>query len=361
MLKKTKLNEKHKNLGAKMVPFAGFEMPLQYKGILYEHKKVRGDVGVFDVSHMGEIWVRGKDAEKFVNYIITNDVSRISSGQVLYSVMCKEDGGIIDDLLVYKFSAEKILLVVNAANTEKDFNWIKEKSDKFEVEVINDSYNISEIALQGPNAQNVLQNLVKIPLDDLKYYHFLETSILGEEVILSRTGYTGEDGFEIYTYGDIEKIWDKLLSYGVEPCGLGARDTLRLEAGYPLYGNDLSEQINPLEASLSWVVKFDKKEFIGKNQLLEIKNKGIKFKRRGIRTKSIREIPRHGQKVFDGEKEIGWVSSGNVSPILNVGIGMVYVPLEYKRGKKVEVDVRGKRVEAEIVKMPFVKGSVKKN
>ncbi len=271
-LKRTPLYRVHQDLGAKLVPFGGWEMPVQYSGIIEEHNAVRNAVGLFDVSHMGEVYATGPHAFAFVQRLVTNDVSRLAEGQILYSPMCYEHGGIVDDLLVYKFNDEKFLIVVNASNIDKDFKWMKEHS--MGAELRDHSIEVAELALQGPLAEKVLQMLTQFGLASLKTFYFAEMEISGVKCIVSRTGYTGEDGFEIYFKAiEAERLWQECMDagteFGIKPCGLGARDSLRLEAGLMLYGNDMSENVTPLEAPLKWTVKLDKPDFIGKKALLE--------------------------------------------------------------------------------------------
>ncbi|RKZ23081.1 glycine cleavage system aminomethyltransferase GcvT [bacterium] len=360
MAKRTPLYEKHLEYGAKIVEFAGFLMPIQYTGIIDEVLRVRKGVGVFDVSHMGEIEIKGPDALEFVNYITTNDASKLELFQVQYSAMCYPDGGIVDDLLVYRLP-DKFLLVVNAANTEKDYEWIKENK-RGNVEIENTSDRTFQLAIQGPLSERVMKKLVKEPIEELGYYRATEVEIEGKKYLLSRTGYTGEDGFELY--GDPEeacKIWDRIMELGkdenIGPCGLGARDTLRLEMKYCLYGNDITRDTTPLEAGLSWITKFNKGDFIGREALLRQKEEGIKRKLVGFEMKG-KGIPRHGYAIYKGDERIGEVTSGTYSPTLEKGIGMGYVRIEdSKPGTEIEVDIRGRREPAVIIKPPFWKNA----
>ncbi len=364
MLKKTPLNEAHKKLGAKMVSFGGYEMPVMYRGIIDEHLWVRQKAGLFDVSHMGEIEIRGPRALEFVSYITSNDPAKLAEFQVQYSTFLTEEAGIVDDLLVYRLE-DYFLLVVNAANIDKDYKWVMEHKFPSGVEVINRSDEVGELALQGPLAEEVLQPLTDIDLSKIGYYWAARGHVLGKKALISRTGYTGEDGFEIYLDPkDIEEVfWALLENENVKPAGLGARDTLRLEMGYCLYGNDIDETTNPIEARLQWIVAMDKENFVGKKALLEIKKKGIERKRVGFVMKEERAIPRHGQKIYSDNEEIGFVTSGTFAPSLKVGIGMGYVKLDYsKKGTEFKVDIRGRRATAEVVSMPFYKqGTVKKS
>ncbi len=358
MPKKTAFYEMHVQNRGRIVEFAGFLMPIQFKGIVEEHLKVRNSIGVFDVSHMGEIVISGKDALKFTNYITTNDVSKLSLNQVQYSTLLYPDGGIVDDLLVYNLK-DRFFLVVNAANTDKDFRWIVQNK-KWDVEIKNISDEIGQLAIQGPEAEPVVQKLVDFPLNEIKYYWACETKIGGFDVILSRTGYTGEDGFEIYVHNKFaKKLWELVFEAGkafaIEPIGLGARDTLRLEMKMALYGNDINQTTNPLEAGLGWVVKLDKDDFIGKEALVKIKNDGIKRRLIAFESKG-KGIPRpHCQILKDGQ-EIGHVTSGTFSPSLKKGIGLGYVNVPYHEPGNI-LTVKGK-VEPfaiEVIKPPFYK------
>lgn len=365
-MKKTPFYEEHIKAGARIVEFAGYLMPIQYKtGILEEHRKVREEVGMFDVSHMGEIEVWGKDAREFVDRITTNNVMKLSLNQVQYTTLCYENGGIVDDLLVYCFD-EHFLLVVNASNIEKDYEWILENAKKFNVSVKNMSDDVAELAIQGPKAEMVIKEIIDFEPSQISYYWFKETEISGVNTILSRTGYTGEDGFEIYfdkTYA--EKIWNEVLysgkKEGLSPVGLGARDSLRLEMGYCLYGNDITKDTTPLEAGLGWVVKLDK-EFIGCDVLRKQKVDGLKKKLIGFELEG-RVFPRQHYKIFGGSEEIGEVTSGIFSPCLQKGIGMGYVDINFSAiGTEIEVQIREKKEKGKIVKKPFYKnGTVKKH
>lgn len=357
MLKRTPLYNKHKELGAKIVPFAGFEMPVYYGSIVDEVLAVRKNVGIFDVSHMGEIEISGKDRFKFVDYITTNNLSSLKEFQVQYSTMLYPDGGIVDDLLVYNLP-DKILLVVNASNTEKDFNWILENK-KWDVEINNKSDDIFQIAIQGQYSEETLNKIVDINLKDMKYYWSGYFNFYGEKLLISRTGYTGEDGFEIYGYKDFaEKFWDKIFEVGKEynlrPIGLGARDTLRLEMKYCLYGNDIDKDTNPLEAGIGWIVKFDK-DFIGKEALLKIKEKGLKRKLVAIELEG-KMIARKGYRIFSKSSEVGFITSGNWSPSIEKSIALGYVNTEFSEIDNIlEIEIKDTRVKGKIVKPPFYK------
>ncbi|PLV58967.1 glycine cleavage system aminomethyltransferase GcvT [Thermotoga sp. KOL6] len=361
-MKKTPLYEKHVDLGAKMVDFAGWSMPLYYTSIFEEVKAVREAVGVFDVSHMGEILIEGVDTEAFVDFLVTNDFSNIPSGKAMYTVMCNERGGIIDDLVVFKIESTKAIMVVNAANIEKDFNWVKAHVDGFDVRVSNVSEETSLIAFQGPRAQEALQSVMKINLDEISYYSFQETKINDIDVLVSRTGYTGEDGFELMVNSnDAVEIWNLLVrlagEIGGKPAGLGARDVCRLEAAYLLYGQDMDENTNPFEVGLSWVVKMNK-NFIGKEALLEAKNRVTR--KIAALVLSGRRIARKGYKVLKDGMNVGEVTSGNFSPTLNKSIALAFVPKTLKVGDLLEVVFPNDSVKAEIVKKPFYKGSVRR-
>lgn len=367
-LKRTPLYDEHVRLGAKMVPFAGFEMPVQYReGVRNEHLQVREQAGLFDVSHMGEFLVRGDAAAEFVNYVVTNDVSRIEAGQAQYSVMCKEDGGIVDDLLVYRFH-DRFRLVVNAANIEKDWAWIEGLAADFgsdDLELVNESDEIGLLALQGPHSEAIIDPLTNLDAGAIGYYRFEEGRVADAPCVLSRTGYTGEDGFEVYCGSDAAPgIWRAILEAGgdrIEPVGLGARDTLRLEMGYPLYGNDIDEGTTPLEAGLGWTVKLDKGEFVGGEALRRQKEAGVAKKLCGF-VMTGRAFPRPGYRIRVRGDSVGEVRSGTVGPSVGEGIGTGYLPAEHAApGTEIEVVVRGRGAEAEVVKMPFYKeGSIKR-
>lgn len=358
-MKRTTFYTIHKNLNAKLVEFAGYEMPVQYSSIIAEHKAVRQSVGVFDVSHMGEVFVRGEKAFDFVQEITVNDVEKLFPGRVQYSAMCYEDGGIVDDLLVYCISQTEYLLVINASNVDKDFTWLQ-KNNLFGVELINASDEYSLLAVQGPNSKKVIEKLYgkEITLD---YYHFLVDKFLDVEMIISRTGYTGELGYELYFKGDEQvatKIWNALFEAGkefdIQPVGLGARDSLRLEMGYCLYGNDIDQTTNPLEAGLGWITRLSKSHFIGQEALLKVKQKGLKRKLTPLVIEE-RAFPRHGYEVAYKGKVIGDVTSGTVSPILEKGIAMAYISTEtLNETKEVQMLIRGKEIQAQVGRLPFI-------
>ncbi len=358
-LKRTPFYDLHVAAGAKMVPFAGFEMPVQYpEGITAEHHTVRRAAGLFDVTHMGEFEVTGKDALKFVSYVTSNDPAALEVGQVQYSCFMHETGGIVDDCLVYRF-ADKVMIVVNASNTAKDWKHVNQFARKFDVKLVNKSDDIALLALQGPRSQAVLAPLAPgVNLDAIKYYHFVEGKVAGVACIISRTGYTGEDGFELYhANADAVKLWKAIVKPGgeVKPVGLGARDSLRLEMAYPLYGNDIDDETTPLEAGLGWIVKLKKGDCVGKGALEAQKAKGIARRLVGFVVKD-KAFPRHGYPVWVGGKQSGTVRSGIVAPSLGDPIGTAYLPPAVaKPGTTFEVEIRGKRFPAEVVETPFWK------
>ncbi|MGB9664458.1 MAG: glycine cleavage system aminomethyltransferase GcvT [Ignavibacteria bacterium] len=359
-MKYTKLNVIHKNLNAKLVEFAGFEMPVYYSSIVEEHLAVRNNVGIFDVSHMGEIFVKGPEALNFIQRITTNDVSKLIPGKAQYSAMCYDNGGIVDDLLVYRLE-DGFMLVVNASNKDKDFEWMKKNVNNLKVELIDKSDDITLIAVQGPKSAETLKNLIDFDIYELKYYSFKDGKILDTNAIISRTGYTGELGYEIYFEGDEEtavKIWNAILDNGkqfdIKCCGLGARDSLRLEMGYCLYGNDIDETTNPLEAGLGWITKLDKEYFIGKDALMKVKEEGIKRQLKGFELID-KGIPRHGNLIFYNDKQIGYVTSGTQSPVLNKPIGLGYFDINSVNDEVIfEIDNRGKKLKAKFTNVPFI-------
>ncbi len=366
-MKKTPFYENHVRSGAKMVDFGGYAMPVQYTGIIDEHNRVRNSVGVFDVSHMGEIEVSGERAKDFVQYLTLNDVTKLYEGRAQYTAMTYENGGLIDDLLVYHLG-DKYMLVVNAANKEKDLQWIQKQAASFDDVAIHDiSERTALIAVQGPKSISVLQTLTDTDLSDIKFYHFRKGTILGTDMILSRTGYTGEPGFELYYDAagrDNNAIWNAVLEAGrseqIGPAGLGARDTLRLEMGMLLYGNDMNEETNPYEAGLGWITKPDKGDFIGRTALLAVKEKGTTHTLAGFKivdeTMARRAIPRHGFQIVRDGKEIGKVTSGTLSPTLQTSIALGYLEREYaKEGNEVHIVVRGKEVAFAVTKPPFIR------
>ena len=359
MLKRTPFYNLHTVLGAKMVEFAGFEMPVQYTSIIEEHLAVRRSVGVFDVTHMGEFYVRGKDALTFLQKVTINDVTRLRPGRVQYSAMCYEDGGIIDDLLIYRME-NQYMLVVNASNLQKDFDWLQ--SQRFgDVELENVSDATALLAVQGPKSLATLQKLTKENLSKIEYYAFTRGMLAGVPMVISRTGYTGELGFELYFNADIEtakNVWNEIFDagkeFGIQPVGLGARDTLRLEMGFCLYGNDIDRTTHPLEAGLGWITKLSKKEFNGRNTILKAREEGLKRKLVGF-TLPDRALARHGYEITYNGNIVGQVTSGTFSPSLKKGIGMGYVSAEHANaGNVVLVRVRDKEIPATIVVMPFL-------
>jgi len=361
MLKQLPLHERHVELGAKMGEFAGFYMPMYYRGVIEEVRSVREKVGMFDVSHMGEFSIKGKGAFEFVNYITVNDVGKLKPFSAQYSMMCNTEGGIVDDLIVYRLEGDEFMLVVNAANISKDYEWVRENSRKFKVQVEDISDRTVLIAVQGPKAIEMVDELTEGKVSQIRRFEMTRSKIDNVRVMVSRTGYTGEDGVEIYISSeDSVKVWDRLIErgkkYNMAVCGLIARDMLRLEAGLPLYGNDIDETTTPWEAKLGWVVKLNKGEFIGKESL-RLKKEKMTRHRVGIIVREAKAVPRKGQLLYFGDEEIGYITSGGYSPTLGCGIGMGYVNITYGVGTKVEVDIRGKRVNAEIVKLPFYRGS----
>ncbi|RLL47098.1 glycine cleavage system aminomethyltransferase GcvT [Oceanobacillus piezotolerans] len=362
-LKRTPLFEVYKDYGAKVIDFGGWELPVQFSSIIEEHEAVRNDAGLFDVSHMGEVLVEGKDAESYINYLITNDVTKIAVNKTQYTAMCYPDGGTIDDFLVYKLADEKYLLVVNAANIEKDYEWM-EKHVKGDVTLNNISSETALLALQGPKAANILQKLTDLDLSEIAPFSFKQHINLDgiEDVLVSRTGYTGEDGFELYlANSDVKSLWKKLLQAGEEdglkPCGLGARDTLRLEARLALYGQELTKDISPLEAGIGFAVKTNKEsDFIGKSSLAKQKEEGLKRKLVGVEVTG-RGIPRTGYKVFsEGEEEIGFITSGTRSPSLKKNLGLAMISTEHaKPDTPLKIEIRNKLIDAVVVKTPFYK------
>jgi aminomethyltransferase len=361
--KRTCLYDKHVALGALMSPFGGFDMPIQYSGIVDEHNAVRNACGVFDVSHMGEVEIKGKDAEKFVNHIFTNNVTGAESGHCLYGMMLNNEGGTVDDLLVYKRSDDDFFLVINASNIDKDVDWIKSNATGFDVTIDHLSDYYGELAIQGPDAEAVMTQVLGIDCADLTFYTFKTLDFEGEQIIVSRTGYTGEDGFEIYgSHKFTNNQWDKLLASGrVKPCGLGCRDTLRFEVGLPLYGDELGDDISPIEAGLGIFVKIDKPEFIGKEATAKIKEEGPKKKLVGIELLD-RAIPRHGYEVLDeNDNVVGHVTTGYHAISVDKSIAMAFVetPLA-KEGQQLKVRIRRKTFPAVVVKKKFYKKSYKK-
>lgn len=366
MLKRTALFEEHRRLNGRLIDFGGWELPVQYTGVMDEHLACRSAAGLFDVSHMGEVHVEGPDGEAFLNYLVTNNVSRLAVGQAQYTVMCNRDGGIVDDLVIYRRARDRFLVVVNASNTDKDFSHMKAVREGFaqqDFSLTDESARYTQIAIQGREAQNILQKLTTTPLSGIKTYWFAEGTLLEQiPAILARTGYTGEDGFELYVPWEAgPEVWSALLEagapLGLKPCGLGARDTLRLEMKYPLYGHELTDETNPLEAGVGWVVKLDKPDFVGKGPVVQKKESGSKRQLVGLKLLD-RGIPRQGYEVFtaEGDRRIGVLTSGTQSPSLKQAIGIAYVDVGHAAvGTRITVDIRGAKVAAEIVPTPFYK------
>jgi len=361
---KTPFHSMHLDFGAKMVNFGGWELPLQYTGIVDEHTAVRTNAGIFDVSHMGQIYVMGKEGTEFLQRVLVSDIAKMGNGQVLYSLLCNESGGIIDDLLVYRFSNTYYMLCVNAANIDKDISWLMEKNTDIRNDIKDFSPTIAMLALQGKNSEVILNGITDIDITKMKYYSFKTGKIREVDTLISRTGYTGEDGFELYFQAEkAEWVWEAIMERGKEfdlkLAGLGARDILRLEMGYPLHGNDLSEERTAIEANLGWTVSFDKGDFIGRDALLKQKEEGTKNKLIGFEMVE-KGIPRSHYNLYSGEKKIGEVTSGTQSPVLSKGIGMGYVDPAYgETGTEIEVDIRGKRIKTKIIKTPFCVSKVK--
>lgn len=360
-MKKTVFNDIHRQNGAKLVPFAGFDMPVEFAGINQEHMAVRNSVGVFDVSHMGEIWIKGPKAVELIQKVSSNDVTLLHDGDIQYTYFPNGKGGIVDDFLIYRFDAEKYLLVVNASNIEKDYNWCVSQNSMGAI-IENDSDSYSQLAIQGPNATKVLQRLTSFDLSKIPYYKFVVGEFAGvKDVIISNTGYTGAGGFEVYMANDDAiTIYNAIMEAGkpenIVPVGLGARDTLRLEMGFCLYGNDIDDTTSPLEAGLGWITKFtDSKNFIDKDLLLKQKAEGLKQRLRGFEMID-RGIPRHDYEVVDAEGNvIGRVTSGTQSPVLQKGIGMAYIDNDKAAlGNEIFIRVRSRDLKAKIVKTPFV-------
>jgi len=364
-MKKTPFTDIHIALGAKMHEFAGYNMPIEYSGIIDEHMTVVNSVGVFDVSHMGEIWVKGPAAEEFLQRMTSNDVSILPIGKAQYSCLMNNVGGIVDDIIIYHYEPEKYMLVVNASNIEKDWDWLVENNDEH-AELENASDNIGQLAIQGPKALETLQKLTKVDLTTIPYYSFVIGNMKGsglENVIISNTGYTGAGGFEIYFYPQYgESLWNEIFKageeFGIKPIGLGARDTLRLEMGYCLYGNDLDDTTTPIEAGLGWITKLiDGKNFLGRSFLENQKKSGVTRKLCAFEMQE-KGIPRHGYDIVDVEgNKIGTVTSGTMSPTAKIGIGLGYLKPEYaKLESTIYIKVRDKNLKAKVVKPPFRKG-----
>ncbi len=359
--KRTCLYDKHVALGALISPFGGFDMPIQYTNIVDEHNAVRQACGIFDVSHMGEVLVTGPESEKFVNYIFTNDIAGAPDGKIFYGMMCHPTGGVVDDLLVYRMGAQRFFLVINASNIDKDVAWIMEHAKDFDVVVENQSEKYGEVAVQGPKTEEIVERILGIQCNDLAFYTCKEVEIAGETIIISRTGYTGEDGFEIYaSHAFTNEVWDKLVGSGeVKPCGLGCRDTLRFEVGLPLYGDELTDEITPLEAGLGMFAKLDK-DFIGRDALAAQKAEGLKRKIVGIELKD-KAIPRHGYEVEADGKVIGVVTTGYNSISTGKSVCMAMLDIDYaKLDTEVAVRIRKKVFPGVVTKKRFYDKNYKK-
>jgi aminomethyltransferase len=359
-LKRTAFYELHKSLGAKIVEFAGYEMPVQYSGIVEEHRRVRSSVGVFDVSHMGEVEIRGTGALGFVQRITANDASKLHDGRVQYSAMCYDSGGIVDDLLVYCMG-DSYMLVINAANIDKDIAWMREHATG-DVAITDRTDDTSLLAVQGPRSLATLQKLTDADLSTVQYYHFIRCRVAGVEMVASRTGYTGELGFEIYFPSDVRlagKVWEAVMDagreYGIGPVGLGARDTLRLEMGYCLYGHDIDQSTNPLEAGLGWITKLEKGDFIGRDAIVKAKQNGLSRRLVGFSLDG-KAFPRQGYPIRADGASVGQVTSGTFSPSLDKGIGMGYVHATHCAvNTPISIVIRGNEAPASIVPLPFIK------
>ncbi len=360
--KKTCLYERHKALGALISPFGGFDMPIQYTNIIDEHNAVRHACGVFDVSHMGEIFVSGPDAERYVQHIFTNDISQAPDGKIFYGLMLYPNGGTVDDLLVYKLNSQSFLLVVNASNIGKDYEWMKQHADTFNITLENKSDDYGQLAIQGPTSEHVVETCLGFPCSELAFCTFKRSEFDGKDILISRTGYTGEDGFEIYASPAVTvDMWDRLMSSGQsKPCGLGCRDTLRFEVGLPLYGDELSADISPLEAGLGIFVKTGKNDFIGRDAILQQKADGLKRKIVGIELAD-KAIPRHGYAVYDGDEEIGTVTTGYQSISTGKSVCMALVDASHAAiGTPVQVLIHKKRHDGIITKKRFYDKNYKK-
>ncbi|MFL5783402.1 MAG: glycine cleavage system aminomethyltransferase GcvT [Bacteriovoracaceae bacterium] len=353
---RTSLYDEHVKLGGKIVPFAGWEMPVQYKGVKDEVLAVRHNIGVFDVSHMGEFFIEGKDAEKFADYLVTNDILNAPQGKAIYSPLCRENGTVVDDLIVYKMKPGKVMICVNASNIDKDFNWMKSHHKNFDCTFVNKSNEFSLLALQGPQSYSTLKPLLK-DLPEIEYYSVYETTFGSHPVIIARTGYTGEDGFEIFgSHAAIKEIWKKLMDAGVTPCGLAARDVLRLEVCYPLYGHELTDEVNPFDAGLAWTVKLTKTNFVGKEALTP---KPAKYKL--VKLILDKGIPRENYPVMDSQgKVIGSVTSGTMSVMTGKGIALARIEIDKAPKDEVfNIDIRQKAYPAQLTKKAFVTGGHK--
>jgi aminomethyltransferase len=353
-MKRTPLYETHVKLGAKIVPFAGWEMPVYYSSIIAEHKAVRAGAGIFDIGHMGAVKISGASALQYLQKLLSNDVSRLDAGSSQYSMILNRSGGVIDDIFVYRLP-DHYMLIINASNTDKDIAWLKKNnSEGVEIKDLKDKMTL--LALQGPKAQGILKKICDVDLNNIGHHKITNALVFNVPSLVSRTGYTGEDGFELFfAVSKAEVIWNKLIELGAAPCGLAARDSLRLEAGMPLYGHEYNEGITPLETSFTFAVKLDKGDFIGREALVQHKEEGISKKLVGIRLKET-GIPRQGFKIIKDNRVVGYITSGTMSPTLKVPIGMGYVRIENSEiGSILDVEIRGKLVKAEVVKLPFYK------
>mgnify|MGYP001335561128 CR=1 FL=1 len=353
-IKKTALHTSHLNLTAKMVPFAGYEMPITYKTIKEEYKAVRENCGVFDVSHMAQIQITGLDAIKFIQQITVNDINKITDYEAQYSAMCNLEGGLIDDLIIFRLSKISFIIIANASNTDKVLKWMHLYCEGYDINIITMNSTHSLIALQGPKSRDILNQISNHTID-ISFYHLMATKLINQSVILSRTGYTGELGFEIFAENQIiEKLWQYFINQGVCPAGLAVRDILRMEMKYCLYGNDITESTNPLEAGLSWIVNFEKGDFLGRDSLINIKSNSSSRKLIGF-VMSEKAIPRKGYKIYCNQKNIGEVTSGTHSPKLSKGIGLAYIDSAFSKiNNTISIEIRNKLVDAQIVKTPFI-------
>jgi aminomethyltransferase len=366
-VRKTPLNAVHRRYGARLVPFAGWEMPVQYSGVIDEQRAVRTAAGLFDVSHMGELWVEGPDAQAALQYLTLNDVTRLYSGRIQYSAMANFEGGLVDDIVVYGFGPDRYLLCVNAANTAKDLRWIKAHLERFpQARVVDRSAETALIALQGPQSETILRRLTHADIPRLHYYHFIRGRVAGMEMVISRTGYTGEDGFELFVDASrAADLWEEIMTVGephnLLPCGLGARDVLRLEMGYLLYGQDIDETTNPLEAGLGWITALGKGDFIGSVPTLRLKEEGVSTLLAAFALDEA-GVPRHGYPIFHGGRRVGTVTSGTHSPSLGKGIGLGYLPpAAAVPGTIIGIGVRDREVRATVTSAPFYRnGSIRK-
>jgi aminomethyltransferase len=358
MDKKTPLYDRHKSLGARIEPFAGYLMPIQYSSVIDEHLAVRKNAGIFDLSHMGEFRVKGPEAQSFLDMLLTNN-AEVDAGKAFYSTMCYPDAGIVDDLIVYKLSSDEFLMVVNAANLDKDWAWVTSHAKGYDLKLTNESDGIALVAVQGPNAQMIAAGFTDTALDAIPYYAHASGKVAGVDALIARTGYTGEDGFEFYVaWKDAAAVWDAVMAdapnSGIVPIGLGARDTLRLEVGYVLYGNDIDHTTSPLEARLGWVVKLATgKDFIGRYVLARQKEEGLARTLVGMTVEG-RGIIRHGTEIFSGDSRVGIVTSGSLAPALGTSVGLGYVEKAFtKTGTALEAVIRGNRIPVKVVKIPF--------